>query len=112
MLLIPIDMPKDCLFCPCHNGEYGSCKLLPDDCSDFDYNHNHETEEIGVYTWHNRRDTCPLRELTPPINDVLESLINEQQETIDKHFADLKKRYEKMQEVKNGFKGGSVPLCF
>lgn len=23
-----IDMPKDCLECPCHNGENGMCKIL------------------------------------------------------------------------------------
>ena len=23
-----IDMPKDCLECPCHNGENGTCNIL------------------------------------------------------------------------------------
>ncbi len=113
MLLVPVDMPNDCLACPCHNAEWRVCELLPDDCSDLDYDDKHEREENrGPYTWYHRRDNCPLREVTPPLNDVLEMYVKEQQESLDKHFADLKKRYEKMQEVKNGFKGGSVPLCF
>lgn len=113
MLLIPIEMPSSCLDCPCHNGEFGFCQALPyEECRDWEYNDKHDAEDKGPYTWYNRRDNCPLREVTPPLNDVLELYINEQQETIDKQFADLKKRYEKMQEVKHGFKGGSVPLCF
>lgn len=101
MILIPIDMPSNCWDCSCHDGEFLFCQVLEDGKRDWEIE-----QDLGK----KRRDNCPLREVTPPINDMLETLINEQQETINKHFADLKNRYEKMQEVKNGFKGGSVPL--
>lgn len=115
MILIPIDMPSNCWDCPCH-AEFGFCNLLigtgdlGDNEYQYDANVGYIPEERDLRK--HRRITCPLREVTPPINDMLEALINEQQEIIDKHFAELKRRYEKMQEVKNGFKGGSVPLCF
>jgi hypothetical protein len=108
-------MPSNCEDCPCH-AEFGFCNLLigtgdlGDNEYQYDANAGYIPEERDLRK--HRRTTCPLREVTPPINGVLEALINEQQETIDKHFAELKRRYEKMQEVKNGFKGGSVPLCF
>ena len=70
-------MPSNCWDCPCHNGDMQFCQFFMDREDDYDYMLEEDID-------HNRRENCPLREVTPPINDILEALINEQQETIDK----------------------------
>ena len=51
MILIPIDMPTNCIECPCHNDDGCYCQLLINDKADW---------EMDIDFFNNRRENCPL----------------------------------------------------
>lgn len=51
MILIPIDMPSNCIECPCHNDDRCYCQLLKNDKADW---------EMDIDFFYNRRENCPL----------------------------------------------------
>ena len=51
MILMPIDMPSNCIDCPCHNDDRCYCQLLTNDKADW---------EMDIDFFNSRRENCPL----------------------------------------------------
>lgn len=67
MILIPIDMPSNCIECPCHNDDMCYCQLLKNDKADW---------EMDIDFFNSRRENCPLVEvLTQEVTGITEDTI-------------------------------------
>ena len=53
IIISDMEMPKSCLDCPCHDGEYGCCNITKN--------------YIGLYD-NSRPQDCPLKEAEPAVH--------------------------------------------
>lgn len=82
MILLPIEMPSNCIDCPCHNDDRCYCQLLKNDKADW---------EMDIDFFNNRRENCPLIEMHThkPIS-MTEEEIKEMREYLIKGNWELK----------------------